>query len=205
MSAAAQLAIDEQNPWPGLGSFDESAERFFNGRRNETAELRRLVFDAPLTVLFGASGLGKTSLVQAGLFPVLRKEYLLPVYVRLDVRDRSSRLADQIAAALRAQIHARQIDAPAFGADESLWHYLHREGLELWSPRNKLLTPIFVLDQFEEVFTLGAENPAGVAQPGSTWPISSRTGFPPIWRGRSMKMKGARRFWRSMPSGISFC
>ena len=60
-----QLTVDEQNPWPGLRAFDESAQRFFNGRREESAALRRLVMHAPLTVLFGASGLGKTSLVRA--------------------------------------------------------------------------------------------------------------------------------------------
>jgi hypothetical protein len=84
MTVVAQVVIDEQNPWPGLEAFDEASERFFNGRGTESAELRRLVLQAPLTVLFGASGLGKTSLVQAGLFPLLRKDHLLPVYVRLD-------------------------------------------------------------------------------------------------------------------------
>jgi hypothetical protein len=160
----AQVVIDEQNPWPGLGSFDESAQRFFNGRRNESAELRRLVLQAPLTVLFGASGLGKTSLVQAGLFPLVRKEYFLPVYVRLDVRERTAPLIDQLKVALKSQIQALGIDAPLPNSDESLWQYLHRRGLEMWSARNQLLTPVFVLDQFEEVFTLGAVNPAGVAR-----------------------------------------
>src|SRR5206468_7357021 len=61
MSSIARLVIDDQNPWPGLGAFDEAAQQFFNGRGNETAELRRLVLNASLTVLFGASGLGKTS------------------------------------------------------------------------------------------------------------------------------------------------
>jgi len=40
--------------------------------------------------------------------------------------------------------------------------YLHRNTLELWSSQNRLLTPIFVFDQFEEIFTLGAENPSAV-------------------------------------------
>src|SRR3954452_3007477 len=102
-AAAVHAAIDEQNPWPGLGAFDEGAERFFHGRRNESAELRRLVLGAPLTVLFGASGLGKTSLVQAGLFPQLRKEHCLPVYVRLDLRETSVPLIEQIGFALQAQ------------------------------------------------------------------------------------------------------
>jgi WD40 repeat protein len=160
--SASRLLIDEENPWPGLGSFDEPAARFFNGRRQESVELRRLVLQAPLTVLFGKSGLGKTSLVQAGLFPLLRKENVLPVYVRLDVRDRGAPLVSQVRRALLADLQAHRVDAPGLGAGESLWEYLHRS--ELWSEQNQLLTPLFVFDQFEEVFTLGAENPEGVAQ-----------------------------------------
>ena len=164
MTAVVRVAIDAQNPWPGLGSFDEESERFFNGRQNESAELRRLVLSAPLTVLFGASGLGKTSLVQAGLFPLLRKEHCLPVYVRLDLGDRSAPLIEQVKFTLHTQFEARRVDAPAMRDGESLWSYLHRDGLELWSEQNQLLTPVFVFDQFEEVFTLGAENPAAVAR-----------------------------------------
>jgi WD40 repeat protein len=164
MTPVVQFAIDEQNPWPGLGSFDEGAERFFHGRQNESAELRRLVLNAPLTVLFGASGLGKTSLVQAGLFPLMRKEHYLPVYVRLDLSDRAAPLIEQVKFALHTQLQVRRIDAPAMRDGESLWCYLHRAGLELWSEQNQLLTPVFVFDQFEEVFTLGAENPAAVSR-----------------------------------------
>lgn len=162
MTTVIQVAIDEQNPWPGLGSFDEGAERFFNGRRNESAELRRLVLNAPLTVLFGASGLGKTSLLQAGLSPLLRREHWLPVYLRLDFRDRTAPLIDQVKFALQAQFRARGIDAPPAPDDESVWSYLHRTELELWSEQNQLLTPVFVLDQFEEVFTMGAQNPDAI-------------------------------------------
>jgi hypothetical protein len=176
--------IDEQNPWPGLGAFDEAAERFFKGRSNEIAELRRLVLDAPLTVLFATSGLGKTSLLQAGLFPILRKEHFLPIYIRLDLSVREGLLIDQIKRALEKQVKAHRVDASAsavdksseeqvkaprvdassFAVDESLWGYLHRRGLELWSEQNHLLTPLFVFDQFEEVFTLGAENPEAISR-----------------------------------------
>lgn len=164
MTTAAEIAIDEQNPWPGLGSFDEGAARYFNGRQTESAELRRLLLDTPLTILFGASGLGKTSLVQAGLFPLLRKQHYLPVYVRLDLSDRTAPLIEQVKFALQAQIEAKGVDAPAMREGESLWVYLHRSDLELWSKQNQLLTPVFVFDQFEEVFTLGAENPAAIAR-----------------------------------------
>ena len=63
-----------------------SAREYFNGRGGETEDLLRRVVDAPVTVLFGKSGLGKTSLLRAGLFPRLREKHFLPVHVRLDVR-----------------------------------------------------------------------------------------------------------------------
>src|SRR3954453_2423870 len=161
--AAARLTIDEQNPWPGLSAFDEAAQRFFNGRQEESAALRRLVMQAPLTVLFAASGLGKTSLVQAGLFPLLRKD-CLPGYVRLGPRESGAPLIDQAKAVLQAEIGKRRVDAPAFRDGEPLWEYLHRAGLEFWSEDNRLLTPLFVFDQFEELFTLGAANARAVAR-----------------------------------------
>jgi len=162
--ASGQARIDAQNPWPGLEAFDEAAERFFNGRTEETAELKRLVMQAPLTALFGMSGLGKTSLLQAGLFPAIRKDNVLPVYVRLDVRSREGPLIDQVARAFQLEMGRHQVDAPPFAEGESLWNYLHRAGLELWSAQNQLLTPLFVLDQFEEVFTLGVDRQPAVAQ-----------------------------------------
>jgi WD40 repeat protein len=154
---AVGTLLDTENPWPGLSSFDEAAQRFFNGRDAETAGLLLLVGQAPLTVLFGRSGLGKTSLVQAGLFPRLRQQNILPVYVRLDVRDRSAPLIRQAAAALHAEIGKHGVDASAPDSDESLWEHLHGRH-QWWSRKNQPLTPLFVFDQFEETFTLGAEN-----------------------------------------------
>jgi WD40 repeat protein len=162
MTGARIASIDDDNPWPGLGAFDEAAERFFNGRRREAAALRRMVLQAPLTVLFSASGLGKTSLLQAGLFPLLRKDRIVPVYVRLDFRDRSGPLVEQLKYGWEAQARAQWLDAPDIEDQESLWHYLHRSGLELWNGQNQLVTPLFILDQFEEVFTLGAERPDAI-------------------------------------------
>ncbi len=164
MTTERRVEIDEQNPWPGLESFDETAERFFNGRDNQAAELQRLVLQAPLSVLFGASGLGKTSLLRAGLFPLLRKRSVLPVYLRLDVRERNAPLIRQAQRAFQDEIARQRVEAPEFAPDESLWEYLHRRGLELWSSRNQLLRPLFVFDQFEELFTLGSDNQPAVTR-----------------------------------------
>ena len=152
--------LDAENPWPGLASFREQDGAFFKGRDQEIAELRRTVQSQRLTVLFGASGLGKTSLLRAGLFPALRERDELPVYLRLDYggaprepdrgRDRGSCSGRPSA--------IRSMD-PRAEDSESLWEYLHRRDSALWSRRNRLLMPVLVFDQFEELFSRGAERP----------------------------------------------
>jgi WD40 repeat protein len=160
--APAESQLDPDNPWPGLQPFEENARDYFHGRDAEAQELVRRVIGAPLTVLFGKSGLGKTSLLKAGLFPRLRAKQFLPVYVRLDIRPDAPPLAEQLRDALRATCRSERVDAPAFTPGETLWEYLHRSGLELWSAENYQLTPILVVDQFEEQFTLGERLPEAV-------------------------------------------
>ena len=82
-SAGASPAIDAQHPWLGLVSYTEETRGYFHGRDDEAAELARRVQRKNLTVLFGQSGLGKTSLLRAGLVPRLRGEGYCPVYVRI--------------------------------------------------------------------------------------------------------------------------
>jgi WD40 repeat protein len=161
-SVPSAARLDRDNPWPGLDSFEEQTRDYFHGRDAEAEELLRRVADAPLTVLFGKSGLGKTSLLKAGLFPRLREKHFLPVHVRLDIRPEAPPLTGQIRDALRATIEREQVDAVLPEDHETLWEYLHRADLELWSAHNFPLTPVLVLDQFEEVFTLGERLPGEV-------------------------------------------
>ncbi len=73
-------------------------------------------------------------------------------------------LVDQLRDVLLEQIKAQNVDGPAIGTDRSLWDYLHRRDLELGSATNRLLTPLFVLDQFEELFTHGEQIPGAVTE-----------------------------------------
>ena len=75
--------LDPDHPWPGLSAFEERDQAFFVGRDEELETLHRLVRRQRLTVLFGQSGLGKTSLLQAGLFPRLREQDQLPIRILL--------------------------------------------------------------------------------------------------------------------------
>ena len=163
-NSASVIILDDENPWPALSPFNEEGSHYFNGRDEEIAALRRTVSQAPLTVLFGQSGLGKTSLLKAGLFPHFRAENYLPVYVRLNVQDKEKPLINQVSEALQTEIINQGIDAHPFEIDETLWQYLHKDNMELWSAQNRLLVPLFVLDQFEEVITLSKGNSAAVEQ-----------------------------------------
>jgi hypothetical protein len=162
VESAVARQLDLENPWPGLDSFEETASDFFHGREAEGEELVRRVIEAPVVVLFGKSGLGKTSLLKAGLFPRMRQRHLLPVYVRLALTSTAPALIDQVRHALRDTLAREGVDAPPMTDGESLWAYLHRTKLELWGAQNYQQTPVFVFDQFEEVFTLGESLGAAV-------------------------------------------
>jgi tetratricopeptide (TPR) repeat protein len=145
--------VDAGNPYPGLQAFAEGDRAYFHGRTRECEELFRLVRREVLTVLFGRSGLGKTSLLNAGLFPLLRQADLLPVPIRLDFNAGQRDLVGQVRELCAAALRAQEVEARAQAAGETLWEYFHRT--QFWSRRNRLLTPLLVFDQFEEIFTLG--------------------------------------------------
>lgn len=152
------MQLDSDNPWPGLESFEEDARDFFFGRDNEIKLLRENVLDTPVTVLYGCSGLGKTSLLQAGLFPALRERNFLPIYVRFELKTGVS-LSRQLRHTVSESVRMDVVDAMLVSDEESLWEYLHSNDFELWNAQNYPLTPVIVLDQFEELFTLGKRVP----------------------------------------------
>ncbi|HUD46775.1 MAG TPA: hypothetical protein VMR33_08085 [Candidatus Baltobacteraceae bacterium] len=156
--AADPARVDTQHPWLGLVSFEESNSEFFFGRATEISELERLVMGAPVTVLFGRSGLGKTSLLRAGVFPRLRARNYLPIYVRLSFSDGAPPLVEQVRQALWGGLQSSKIEARPPDPKETLWEYCHRDDVDFWDARVRLITPILVFDQFEEIFTLGKKS-----------------------------------------------
>ena len=115
---ANQLSL--QNPWPGLRPFTESDREFFFGRERESAELLGLVQRTNVVVLYGQSGLGKTSLLQAGVFPDLKRLDFLPLRLRLDHSEDSAPLPCQIKNALAAELDGAAVNGPRPGASETL-------------------------------------------------------------------------------------
>ena len=152
--------VNAENPWPGLWPFLEVDRAYFQGRAAETEELLRLVLRERLIVLFGLSGLGKSSLLQAGLFPRVRRESIFPVYIRLDFSGRQPDMVAQVTDAILREAKASRIEAP--GPAGTLWEYFHRRDGDFWNERNRPVVPLLVFDQFEEIFTLGRTDAARV-------------------------------------------
>jgi tetratricopeptide (TPR) repeat protein len=144
------LAESARSRYPGTHPFSDSEEdraRFF-GREDEAEQLHLRVLSVPLLVQFGRSGLGKTSLLQAGLFPRLREKPFLPVMVRLNAATESL-----TAAVTRSLQESCSVEGLEFvpGDTTGLWELLLTTSI--WRGEF-LLTPVLVFDQFEEVFTL---------------------------------------------------
>jgi hypothetical protein len=159
-------AVDPQQPWLGLNSFSESTRAYFFGREEEIAELARRVQRKLLTVLFGQSGLGKTSILRAGLVPRLRPAGYCPVYVRLDYGRDSPSPAAQIKQAVFRETLASGTWTQTGAAveNESLWEFLHHRDDWLKDADGRTLTPLLIFDQFEEIFTLAQGNDFGRAR-----------------------------------------
>lgn len=70
------LGDDRQpvNPYKGLASFTEKDKKFFFGRESLVNDLTKNIKESPLVTLLGASGSGKSSLINAGVIPKLTQE-----------------------------------------------------------------------------------------------------------------------------------
>jgi len=148
--------VDQLHPWLGLASFSEDTRSFFYGREEEVGELSRRVQRKLLTVLFGQSGLGKTSILRAGIVPRLRGQGYCPVYVRIDYGPQAPSAQEQIKQAILRETatSGTWTHSGSAAADESLWEFLHHRDDVLLDPQGKPLIPLLIFDQFEEIFTL---------------------------------------------------
>jgi formylglycine-generating enzyme required for sulfatase activity len=136
--------------YPGVHQFEDTVQdnaRFF-GRRQEIDSFVQQLRGSRLIVLYGKSGLGKTSLLNAGVFPVLRRHNLLPLRVR--VNDPERPLLETIFAQIQRVCQDQEIDYTE-GVTEGLWEFF--KTAVFWRDR-RLQTPVLVLDQFEEIFNL---------------------------------------------------
>jgi ABC-type transport system involved in cytochrome bd biosynthesis fused ATPase/permease subunit len=69
--------------YPGAQSFSENQQNIFFGRENEVEEILDLIRLEKHLVIYGKSGMGKSSLLNAGLVPrILSDGRFEPVFIR---------------------------------------------------------------------------------------------------------------------------
>ncbi len=149
MPGAALPAPEGRNPYKGLLSFTEADAADFVGRERLTGRLVESVEKHRLTMVVGASGSGKSSLVAAGMVPRLRlgREGTPPWLIT-----QMTPGADPFAAWTEA-IRQIAVEAPddmtrRLRADPGASRSAHRG---LANTRGRSLV---VIDQFEELYTL---------------------------------------------------
>lgn len=148
---------NQVNPWKGLSSYTyQDAERFY-GRDKELKEITSVIKQNAFTTLYGISGAGKTSIINAGLFPLLERESFLPIYIRLDHNAGHAPYDSQIIKAINSALETVNAETEDIVGQviesemDKLWLYFHSH--RFWTKDNHIITPIIFIDQFEEIFT----------------------------------------------------
>ena len=158
--------------YKGPKFYQESDKDVFFGREEETKKLYYLVENSDFSVCYAESGEGKSSLINAGLSPMLRKNRFLPIRILFSddvfLNDFDGKTLDNIVwKALENEIQTSNILANS-GFDNialyptAICEYDNDVCRKLgWKLRNfelrgdsfDKITPVIIFDQFEEVFT----------------------------------------------------
>ncbi|MER9217276.1 caspase family protein, partial [Mesorhizobium sp. M0663] len=78
----APVLDEDANPWRGLEPYEPRHAELFFGRGEVSKRLLHRVLDESFIVVTGPSGIGKSSLVRAGLLPRLADDSFEPIVVR---------------------------------------------------------------------------------------------------------------------------
>ena len=164
--------MERKQLFKGPSYYEEEDKNIFRGRSHETEELFYMIKHSDFSVCYASSGEGKSSLINAGLFPCLREESMFPVRIVFDesifLKDLSedsnyldSYIWDKIVETIDNARHTENykslfmlknvIDDPNSDISNTLWWKLRINELRLNSYDTLIIVLIF--DQFEEVFT----------------------------------------------------
>lgn len=136
-------------PFKFLNAYESNDAEIFFGRDEEIKTLYEMVSQNPVVVVYGASGTGKTSLIQCGLAGKFRSYDWLPITVR-----RNGNINKALIEALdKAGGNTIHFDAEIDGAAEEALTELARKVKNVYLSNFKPIYLIF--DQFEELYTLG--------------------------------------------------
>lgn len=163
LSRRAKLGPDE-NPWAGLSPYEDPLKTDnplkFYGREDETVDVFKLIDENIVATLYGKSGIGKTSLLNAGVFPMLRENDYAPFSIRFTTNSNGNEtFGEQIIQLLNKSFDGKNGHGsletisvvPENHNPESedyLWSFFARS--RFLNTEGKNIFPVLVFDQFEE-------------------------------------------------------
>lgn len=136
--------------YPGVMPFATEQNHIFFGREKDTASLLKLISRYPLTILYGKSGLGKSSIINAGIIPKLIDEGIyVPLLVRFGAWTEQGSVSPlEITKAILSRDYQQETFLSRLDeTDDSLW--FRAKNRQLNGDRN----PLLIFDQFEELFS----------------------------------------------------
>ncbi|AWV96724.1 nSTAND1 domain-containing NTPase [Arcticibacterium luteifluviistationis] len=150
--------MQKRYPFKYLDSYKSEDNDIFFGRESELERLYEMVFQADILLIYGASGSGKTSLIQCGLASKFGKHDWLPISIR-----RGNDINDSVEKALYALRGGKNEGLDWLEQDWSITeldsiHYKNESNLAkcFRAIYRKYFKPIYlVFDQFEELYTFG--------------------------------------------------
>jgi WD40 repeat protein len=161
----AHLAADSVCPYRGLRPFREEDAAFFVGREAFVGRLQESVLSRNLVALIGSSGSGKSSVAQAGLVPLLRRQRPPARTWDCAVLTPGKQPFHNLGSALLPMIEPGLEDKIAWLEKSQALGTKLAEGKIRLSSAVKLAIEeskgtdrlLLIVDQFEELFTLAAE------------------------------------------------
>ncbi|MCC7164230.1 MAG: caspase family protein, partial [Anaerolineae bacterium] len=152
LEEAPALTADT-NPYRGLNAYEEMQSALFFGRNKQIQQLCALVEHQPFLAVVGASGTGKSSLVKAGLVPVLKAIATSRYMVIPPFRPTDAPLPT-LEKLLADTLPEMQVQAVGFAQDQNALEAF----VATWHEKNAGRSLVLVIDQFEELVTLCDEN-----------------------------------------------
>lgn len=154
-AAASMRLLTPDTPYQGLASYSERDAPFFFGRETECELVIANMMASRLTVMYGASGVGKTSLLRAGVVHELTErsrenvgEYGSPEFVVVYF----NRWSDDPLIALTQRIHESARPFASQGLDEPPAGPIGLAETVHWWSTTLDADMLIILDQFEEYF-----------------------------------------------------
>lgn len=152
--------MQKRYPFKFLDAYTRQDQAFFFGREEEVKALYEMVFQSDLILLYGASGTGKTSLIQCGLAGKFQSHDWLDLYIRRgsNLNDSLQKTLEQAGGQLSEQEDELDWLKEDFSAEESRTVTESPLSASLRNIYLKHFKPIYLIfDQFEELYILGTE------------------------------------------------